>query len=52
MGVPLEALGVENSNLIIFDSNDKNHFRKIDKKELVSVSNFEPVPNSGSDFDL
>ena len=52
MGVPLEALDTENSNLITFDSGDKNHFRGMEKKESTPASNFEPAPTAGSDFEL
>ena len=33
MGVPLEEVDAENSNLITFDKNDTNHFRPMVKKE-------------------
>jgi len=52
MGVPLEALDAENSNLIEFDKNDTNHFRPMVKKESTPANNFEPAPTAGSDFEL
>ncbi len=52
-GVPIEALNVEKSKLLIFDSNNPNHLRKIDKKNSPTTSNFEPASTaSGDDFDL
>ena len=52
MGVPLEEVDAENSNLITFDKNDTNHFRAMVKKESVPANNFEPAPTAGSDFEL
>jgi len=52
MGVPLEALETENSNLIEFDKNDTNHFRAFVSKESAPANNFEPAPTAGSDFEL
>lgn len=52
MGVPLEEVDAENSNLITFDKNDTNHFRPMVKKESAPASNFEPAPTAGSDFEL
>jgi len=52
-GVPIEALNVEKSKLLIFDSNDPNHLRKIEKKNSPTTSQFEPTSAaSGDDFDL
>ena len=51
-GVPLEALNVENSNLLTFDRNNTNHFRPYAKKETPKADNFEPAVAAGSDFDL
>jgi hypothetical protein len=52
-GVPVEALDVEKSKLLIFDSNNTNHLRKIDKKNSPTTSQFEPASTgSGDDFDL
>ena len=52
MGVPLEEVDAENSNLITFDKNDTNHFRPMVKKESAPANNFEPAPTAGSDFEL
>tara|TARA_R110000787_G_scaffold230995_1_gene338456 strand:+ start:1526 stop:2200 length:675 start_codon:yes stop_codon:yes gene_type:complete len=52
MGVPLEEVDAENSNLITFDKNDSNHFRAMVKKESAPANNFEPAPTAGSDFEL
>jgi len=52
MGVPLEALNTENSNLLTFDKNDTNHFRPMKKTETVGAQSFEPAAPAGSDFDL
>ena len=52
MGVPLEEVDAENSNLITFDKNDANHFRAMVKKESAPANNFEPAPTAGSDFEL
>tara|TARA_R100000951_G_scaffold10387_2_gene8863 strand:+ start:546 stop:1220 length:675 start_codon:yes stop_codon:yes gene_type:complete len=52
MGVPLEALDVENSNITIFDKTDSNHFRPFIKKEAAAVNSFEPSSTSVSDFEL
>ena len=52
MGVPLEEVDAENSNLITFDKNDTNHFRAMVKKESAPANNFEPAPTAGSDFEL
>ena len=41
MGVPLEKVDAENSNLITFDKNDTNHFRPMVKKESAPANNFE-----------
>jgi hypothetical protein len=51
-GVPLEALDVENSNLLEFDRNDVNHLRQIVKNDTPKADNFEPAVVAGSDFDL
>jgi len=52
-GVPIEALNVENSKLLIFDSNNSNHLRKVEKKNSPTTSQFEPSSAaSGDDFDL
>ena len=52
MGIPLEALDVEDSNLTVFDKTDSNHFRPFIKKEPTVVNSFEPSSTSGSDFEL
>ena len=52
MGIPLEALDVEDSNLTVFDKTDSNHFRPFVKKEPTVVNSFEPSSTSGSDFEL
>jgi hypothetical protein len=52
-GVPVEALNVEKSKLLIFDSNNPNHLRKVEKKNSPTTSQFEPSSTaSGDDFDL
>jgi len=52
-GVPVEALNVENSKLLIFDSNNVNHLRKVEKKNSPTTDKFEPSSAaSGDDFDL
>jgi len=52
-GVPIEALNVENSKLLTFDSNNVNHLRKVEKKNSPTTSQFEPASTgSGDDFDL
>ena len=52
-GVPVEALNVEKSKLLIFDSNNPNHLRKIEKKNSPTTNQFEPSSSaSGEDFDL
>lgn len=52
MGIPLESLDVEDSNLTVFDKTDSNHFRPFVKKEPTVVNSFEPSSTSGSDFEL
>jgi len=52
MGIPLEALDVQDSNLTVFDKTDSNHFRPFIKKEPTVVNSFEPSSTSGSDFEL
>ena len=52
MGIPLEALDVEDSKLTVFDKTDSNHFRPFIKKEPAVVNSFEPSSTSGSDFEL
>lgn len=51
-GIPLEALNKENSRLLTFDSNNTNHLRKLEKKENVATTSFEPATTAGDDFDL
>ena len=51
-GIPLEALGVENSRLITYNVNDKNHYRPIVQKDVPVTNAFEPAPTAGDDFDL
>jgi hypothetical protein len=52
-GVSIEALNVENSKLLIFDSNNVNHLRKVEKKNSPTTDKFEPSSAaSGDDFDL
>ena len=52
MGIPLEALDVEDSKLTVFDKTDSNHFRPFIKKEPAVVNSFEPSSTSRSDFEL
>tara|TARA_R110001632_G_scaffold220871_1_gene351072 strand:+ start:674 stop:1345 length:672 start_codon:yes stop_codon:yes gene_type:complete len=49
--VPLEALDVENSKLMRFNSNDKNHLRPLVVKQS-AAANFEPTSATGDDFDI
>ena len=51
-GIPLEALGVENSRLITYNINDKNHYRPVVKKDVPTTNAFEPAQAAGDDFDL
>tara|TARA_B110000879_G_scaffold195006_1_gene263321 strand:- start:29 stop:703 length:675 start_codon:yes stop_codon:yes gene_type:complete len=51
-GIPLEALGVENSRLIKYNVSDKNHYRPIVVKDVPATNSFEPAPAAGDDFDL
>lgn len=51
-GAPIEALDLENSNLLKFDRNNINHFRPIVKNDAPKADNFEPAVVAGSDFDL
>jgi len=52
-GIPLEALNKENSRLLTFDANNTNHLRKLEKKESVTTTSFEPAATAaGDDFDL
>ena len=51
-GIPLEALGVENSRLITYNVNDKNHYRPVVKKDVPTTNAFEPAAIAGDDFDL
>ena len=51
-GIPLEALGVENSRLITYNVNDKNHYRPIVVKDVPATNSFEPAAVAGDDFDL
>ena len=50
--VPIETVGVEPSKLIVFSTDDKNHYKKAIKKESEKVNQFEPAKASGNDFDL
>ena len=51
-GIPLEALGVENSRLITYNPTDKNHYRPIVQKDVPMTNAFEPTATAGDDFDL
>jgi len=51
-GVPLEALDVENSRLIKYNVNDKNHYRPVVVKNVSATNSFEPAAAVGDDFDL
>ena len=51
-GIPIEALDVENSRLITYNVNDKNHYRPIVQKDVPVTNAFEPAPTAGDDFDL
>jgi len=51
-GAPLEANDLENNNILIFDSNNKQHFRPLIKKDNPTTNNFEPAVANGDDFDL
>ena len=50
--VPIEALDVESSKLITFDSNNPLHLRKVVKTDAPATTSFEPTTSSASDFDL
>jgi|TARA_R110000796_G_scaffold38476_6_gene96765 hypothetical protein len=51
-GIPIEALDTENSKLIIYNPNDKYHYRPVIKKDVPLTNNFEPTTIGGDDFDL
>ena len=51
-GIPIEALGVENSRLLKYDTNNKNHYRPVVKKDVPVTNHFEPIQKVGDDFDL
>jgi|TARA_B110000259_G_scaffold49673_1_gene58277 hypothetical protein len=51
-GVPIEALDVENSRLITYNTSDKNHYRALVKKDVLPTSGFEPASTAGDDFEL
>ena len=51
-GVPIEAVGVEPSRLVIYNSDDTNHLRRVIKKVSPTTNNFEPAKTTGDDFDL
>jgi hypothetical protein len=51
-GVPIEALGVENSRLITYNPSDKTHYRALVKKDVLPTSGFEPASATGDDFEL
>tara|TARA_R110001632_G_scaffold28786_3_gene76644 strand:- start:948 stop:1622 length:675 start_codon:yes stop_codon:yes gene_type:complete len=51
-GIPIEALGVENSKLLTYDTSNKNHYRPIVKKDVPTTNAFEPATITGDDFDL
>ena len=51
-GVPIEALDVENSRLITYNTSDKNHYRALVKKDVLPTSGFEPASATGDDFEL
>jgi len=51
-GVPIEALNVENSRLLQFDSSNTNHLRKLVKNDEPKTNSFEPAKVVGDDFDL
>jgi hypothetical protein len=51
-GIPVEALDVENSRLLVYNSSDKNHYRGMVKKDVPSTNTFEPAVVAGDDFDL
>lgn len=49
-GIPLEAVGTDNSRLYKF--NKSEHVREVQKKESPKTDSFEPANTAGSDFDL
>ena len=51
-GIPIEALGVESSRLITYNTNDKNHYRALVKKDVLPTNGFEPAAAAGDDFEL
>jgi hypothetical protein len=51
-GIPVEAVDAPNSRLLQYDTNNKNHYRPIVKKDVPATNNFEPAQTAGDDFDL
>jgi hypothetical protein len=51
-GIPLEAVDAPNSRLLQYDTNNKNHYRPVVKKDVATTNNFEPATVAGDDFDL
>jgi hypothetical protein len=45
-------LNAEPSKLLVFDSNNKNHLRRVVKTASPTTNQFEPAKTSGDDFDL
>lgn len=51
-GLPIEALNTEPSKLLVFDSNNSNHLRRVVKTASPTTNQFEPAKTAGDDFDL
>jgi len=51
-GIPVEAVDAPNSRLLKYDTNNKNHYRPVVKKDAPSTNSFEPATTAGDDFDL
>ena len=51
-GIPLEAIDKENSRLLTYDENNKNHLRKIQTQNAPTTTSFEPATATGDHFDL
>jgi hypothetical protein len=53
-GIPVESMEIDasKSKLLTYDSNNKNHYRPVVKKNVPSTNHFEPIQTAGDDFDL
>jgi hypothetical protein len=50
--IPIEAIDVVNSKLLVYDTSNKNHYRPTIKKNEPTLNHFEPSKIVGDDFDL